>query len=304
MATVGITGASGFIGSALTIALRAANHDVIRFVRRDASAADEASWDPAGGTIDRAAVERVDAIVNLAGEGIGEKRWTAEQKRKIRESRINGTTTVARALAEVHGSAASRSTGPVLVSGSAVGYYGLRGDEVLTEQSTPGTGFLADVAKEWEAATRPAEDAGLRVVHTRTGIVLGKEGAMSRMLPMFKLGLGGKLGSGAQWWSWISLTDAIGLFRHAIDTNAVAGPMNVTGPEPARFSDVAKALGKVLHRPALLPVPKFALSVVLGSELAEEVALAGQRALPEVALATGYMFEHRSLEDGLRASVL
>ena len=299
MATVAITGSSGLIGSALVDSLRADGVDVIRFVRRAPARDDEAQWDPTAETIDRAALERADAVVHLAGEGLGEKRWTDAQKRRITESRIKGTNAVARGLADVAADGKPR----VLVSGSAVGYYGLRGDEVLTEASTPGSGFLADLCKEWEAAARPAEQAGVRVVRLRTGIVLAKEGALGRMLPLFRLGLGGKLGSGRQWWSWVSLRDMVGLARHAIDTPGLEGPMNGTSPHPATNAEITKALGRVLNRPTFLAVPKFALSIVMGPELTDEMIMAGQRAIPEVAQQSGYTFQQPTLDEAVRAAV-
>lgn len=299
MTTIAVTGASGFIGSALVTSLENDGHDVIRFVRREPSGAGQARWDPAAGTIDRDALERADAVVHLAGEGIGEKRWTDAQRRKILESRVQGTSTVARGLADIAADGKQRT----LVSGSAVGYYGLRGDEILTEESSAGAGFLADVCKQWEASAEPAEAAGVRVVYLRTGIVLGPSGALGRMLPLFKLGLGGKLGSGKQWWSWISLPDEVGLIRHAIDTAGLSGPMNATAPHPATNAEITKTLAKVLNRPAIVPVPAFALSVVMGKELTDEVIMAGQRVLPEVAQTSGYAFRHPTLEEGLRAAI-
>lgn len=299
MSTVAVTGSSGFIGSALVDALRGDGHDVIRFVRRQPTQPEEAGWDPSAGSIDRDALARADAVVHLAGEGIGEKRWTSEQKRKIITSRVEGTSTVARALADLAGDGVR----PVLVTGSAIGYYGLRGDEILTEESSAGSGFLAEVCQQWEASAKPAEDAGLRVVRVRTGIVLGRSGAMGRMLPLFKVGLGGKLGSGRQWWSWVSLADEVGIIRHAIDTPGLEGPINATAPNPATNAEITKALGKVLGRPAVVPVPTFALSVVMGKELTDEVIMAGQRVLPEVAKTSGYSFRHPTLEEGLRAAI-
>lgn len=302
MTKVAVTGASGFIGSALVASLRSSGDDVVRFVRREARAADEASWDPAGGTIDRAALEGVDAVVNLAGEGIGERRWSAEQKQRILFSRVDGTRLIATTLASMAAGGGAASV-PVLVNASAVGYYGLRGDEELTEESPAGTGFLADVVRAWEAATAPASEAGVRVALLRSGIVLGRHGALGRMLPFFKLGLGGPLGSGRQWWPWIAIDDVVGLIRHAVATPSLSGPMNVTSPNPARNKDVARALGRVLRRPSLLPVPRFALSLLMGRELTHEVILAGQRALPAVAQASGYRFVHTELEPALRAAV-
>jgi uncharacterized protein (TIGR01777 family) len=297
--TVAVTGSSGFIGSALVSSLRASGDAVVRLVRRPVApgAPDEASWDPEGGTIDRAALEGVDAVVHLAGEGIGERRWSDAQKQRILSSRVKGTSLVASTLAAMGADA------PVLVSGSAVGYYGLRGDEVLTEASSPGTGFLADVVKAWEGATEPASAAGVRVVLLRTGIVLGRHGALGRMLPFFKAGIGGRLGSGRQWWPWVALDDVVGVVRHAITTPSLSGPMNATAPNPARNAEVARALGRVLHRPSLLPVPAFALSLLMGRELTHEVILAGQRAVPAAAEASGYRFAHPDLEPALQVAV-
>jgi uncharacterized protein (TIGR01777 family) len=265
-------------------------------VRRAPDSRAEARWDPARGEIDRDALDGADAVVHLAGEGVGAARWSAAHKKRVLESRVTGTTLIATTLAAMKSNAA-------LVSSSAVGYYGLRGDEVLTESSSAGTGFLAEVAKAWEAATTPASDAGVRVVLLRTGIVLGRDGALKPMLPFFRLGVGGPLGSGKQWWSWISLADTVGLIRHAITSTAVSGPMNVTAPEPATNADVARALGKVLHRPSIVPVPAFALSLLKGREMTREAILASQRALPTVALATGYGFRHPELEGALAASL-
>ncbi|HEX2849549.1 MAG TPA: TIGR01777 family oxidoreductase [Acidimicrobiales bacterium] len=295
---VAITGSSGLIGSALVTSLENDGHTVVRVVRRAPSGAHEARWDPDGGTIDAAALEGLDAVVHLAGEGIGEKRWTPAQKQRIRDSRVLGTTLLAETLAGL-------SQKPqVLVSGSAIGWYGLRGDEVLTEHSTPGSGFLAEVSRAWEDATAAAEAAAIRVVHLRTGIVLAaKGGSMGRLLPLFKLGLGGKIGRGDQWWSWVTLDDEVGLIRHAIATPDVRGPMNATAPNPARNADITRALGAALHRPTFLSVPKFALGIALGHDLAEEVALAGQRVLPEVATSTGYQFHHPDLDTAIPAVV-
>jgi uncharacterized protein (TIGR01777 family) len=291
-----VSGSSGLIGSALVPRLRSEGHEVVRLVRRAATAADEVRWDPAAGTLDRGALGTIDGIVHLAGEGIGEKRWSPEQKRRILDSRVQGT----RLLAET---AAALDPAPsVFVCGSAIGYYGLRGDEVLTEQSGPGTGFLADVVEQWEAAARPAVDAGIRTVFLRTGIVLApKGGAFGKLLPLLKLGLGGTLGGGDQWWSWISLDDEVGLLVHALTTTTLSGPVNGTAPEPVTNAELVKVAGKVLGRPAVLPVPKFALSLVMGGEMTEEVILAGQRALPAAAEASGYTFQHRTVEAARRA---
>ena len=291
-----VSGSSGLIGSALVTRLRAEGHDVVRLVRRAPSGPDEVRWDPSAGTLDAAALGAVDGIVHLAGEGLGEKRWTPEQKQKIRSSRIDGT----RLLAET--AAALDPKPSVFVCGSAVGYYGLRGDEVLTEASTPGTGFLAELVVDWEAAAQPVVDAGVRTVFLRTGIIIApKGGALGRLLPFLKLGIGGKLGRGDQWWSWITLEDEVRLIVHALTSPALSGPVNATAPQPATNEDIVKTAGRVLGRPTVLPVPKFALSLVMGGELTEQMILAGQRALPKVAEASGFTFSHPDVESGLRA---
>ena len=291
-----VSGSSGLIGSALLPALREAGHDVVRLVRRAPAAADEVRWDVDAGTLDRAALGTVDAIVHLAGEGIGEKRWSPEQKRRILDSRVKGT----RLLAETAAALDPRPS--VFVCGSAVGFYGLRGDEVLTEESSSGGGFLAEVVREWEAAAAPASDAGIRTVLLRTGIVLSpKGGALGRLLPLIKLGVGGKLGSGRQWWSWIALEDQVRLILHCLDHDDLAGPVNATAPQPATNAEVVKALGKAAGRPTVLAVPTFALSLVMGGELTEEVILAGQRALPKAAEASGFTFVHPDIDSAARA---
>lgn len=293
-----VSGSTGLIGSALVTRLRSEGHDVIRLVRGAAASADEVRWDPAQGSIDLAGLRAtgpIDGTVHLAGEGIGEKRWSDDQKRKILDSRVQGTTLLAETLAGLD------PKPKVLVSGSAVGYYGLRGDEVLTEASTSGDGFLADVTRQWEAAARPAEQAGIRTVLLRTGIVLSpKGGALGRLLPLIRLGLGGKLGSGQQWWSWISLEDEVRLIIHCLEHDDIAGPVNATAPQPATNAEVVRALGRAAGRPTVLPVPRFALSLVMGGELTEEVIMAGQRALPTVAEASGFTFTHPDLESAAR----
>lgn len=293
-----VTGSSGLIGSALVPALEADGHSVVRLVRRRPAAPGEAQWDPGGGAVDVNALEGAQAVVNLAGAGIGDRRWSAERKRAILDSRVEGTTLLSAALARLDVAPA------VMVSGSAVGYYGDRGDEPLTEQSPPGGGFLADVVQRWEEATKAAEAAGTRVVHLRTGIVLSaRGGALGRMLPVFRLGVGGRLGSGRQWWSWITLPDEVGVIRHALTTDALRGAVNATAPEPVTNAEFTRTLARVLRRPAVVPVPAPALTAVLGREMAGETVLASQRALPTRALATGYQFAHRDLEGGLRAVV-
>jgi hypothetical protein len=291
-----ISGASGLIGSALSASLRADGHRVLCLVRGGVTGGDAIGWDPDAGRIDAPALEGVDAVVHLAGEGIGEKRWSDERKREIRESRLRGTAAVAGAIA-------SRERKPrVFVSASAVGYYGDRGDEILTESSPPGNDYLAEVCVAWEAETRPATEAGVRTVLARTGIVLdNKGGALARMLLPFKLGVGGKQGSGKQWMSWIALEDHVGALRHAIDNEAVSGPANLVSPNPVTNADFAHTLGRVLHRPTILPTPLLPLKARFGAELVESLLLSSQRAEPARLMATGYEFTNAALDAALRA---
>jgi uncharacterized protein (TIGR01777 family) len=290
---VAVTGSTGFIGSALVEALAAAGHRPIRVVRGDAKG-DEVAWDPEAGTIDAASLEGVDGVVHLAGAGIGDHRWNDAYKLKIRRSRTNGTTLIARTLAGL----SKRPS--VLVSGSAVGYYGDRGNEVLDETSSPGTGFLPEVCVAWEAATAAAAEAGIRVATTRSGIVLSpRGGALKRQLPLFKLGLGGTLGTGQQWQSWITLDDEVGAILHLL-TATVAGPVNLTTPHPVTNAVFTKTLAAVLHRPSFFPIPSFGPKLVLGSELADILLYEGQKVLPRVLEESGYTFTHPSLEEALR----
>ena len=290
---VAITGSSGFIGTALTSALTDAGHRVRRVVRRAPSGTDEVQWDPEAGTIDAAGLAGVDAVVNLAGEGIANRRWSDEQKRRIRDSRTKGTQLISE-------TAAGLDPRPgVLVSGSGIDYYGDRGDEELTEASTPGSGFLPDVCVAWEAATRPASDAGIRTVVLRTGIVLDTAGgALPRMLPLFKLGLGGRFGNGRQWWSWITLEDEVGAILHALGTD-VAGPLNCVAPQPVTNAHFTRTLARVLHRPAVLPVPRFGPALLLGSELVKNLLYDSDRVLPARLLDSGYRFASPDLEGAL-----
>ena len=292
-----VTGASGLIGTALKGALEKAGHRMVPMVRGDASG-DAVHWDPDRGEIDSGALEGVGAVVHLAGEGIGNKRWNAEHKARVKDSRIRGTSLLAQTLAK-------RDKPPkVLVSGSAVGYYGDRGDEVLTETSRPGNDFLAEVCTAWEAATAAAKEAGVRVAHIRTGIVLsGRGGALPKMLLPFKFGLGGKLGSGRQWVSWIALGDEVGAIVHLVNDETLSGPFNLTAPNPVTNADLTKAIGQALHRPTLLPAPAFALKAVLGPEMADELLLVSQRALPTRLLDTGFTFQHPELAEALRVAL-
>ncbi len=285
---VAVTGSSGLIGSALVRALEGAGSTVIRLVRR-APRPGEVRWDPAAGRIDAEGLAGVEAVVHLAGEPIAAERWTAERKRRIRESRVQGTGLLAGALA-------SLPTPPgVLVSGSASGYYGHRGDEVLTEDAGPGDNFTAEVAREWEAATAPAAAAGIRVTHVRLGIVLSPDGgALAKMLPVFRCGLGGQLGHGRQWMSWASLRDTVAAIRMALIAPALAGPVNVCAPEPVTNAAFTRALARALGRPALLAVPAFALRLALG-QLAEETLLASTRMVPTRLERAGFAFRDPAL---------
>jgi uncharacterized protein (TIGR01777 family) len=288
---VAITGASGLIGSALSAFLGARGDDVVHLVRREPRARCEIGWDPASRTLDSGDLSGVTAVVHLAGAGVGEHRWTPAYKQEILASRVNGTATIATALAELGEPIA-------LVSGSAIGAYGDRGEEMLTEDSDTGIGFLADVVRDWEAATLPAQRAGLRVVHARTGLVLTADGgAMQRILPLARLGLAGPLGTGRQYWSWITLHDELRALAHLIDQDIV-GPVNLVSTQPLRQAEVMKALGAQLHRPAVLPVPALALKVALG-EFASDI-LASARILPSVLTASGFVFEHDTIESAMR----
>jgi uncharacterized protein (TIGR01777 family) len=293
---VAISGASGLIGTALTASLRTDGHRVLRLARGGVTGGDAIGWDPEAGRIDAPALEGIDAVVHLAGEGIGEKRWSDEQKQRIRESRVRGTAVLAAAVA-------SRERKPrVFVSASAIGYYGDRGDEILTEQSPPGDEFLSEVCVAWEAETRPASEAGVRTVIIRNGIVLDPHGgALANMLLPFKLGIGGRQGSGKQWMSWITLADEVGAIRHAIDNDSVRGPANLVAPNPVTNADFARTLGHVLRRPTVLPTPLLPLKLRFGGELVEALLLGSQRVAPTELAATGYEFGSPTLESGLRS---
>lgn len=293
-----VTGSSGFIGSALLPALVEAGHRPVRALRAATipKGVDAIAWDPEAGTIDAASLEGIGAVVHLAGAGIGDKRWDDERKRLILESRTKPTRLLAETLAGL-----TRAPS-VLVSGSAVGYYGSRADEVLTEDSPPGDDFVSDVCVQWEAAAQPAVDAGIRVVPIRTGIVLGAHGGvLKRLLLPFKLGIGGRTGSGEQWMSWISLDDEVRAILYAIATEALRGPANLTAPNPVTNAELTKTLGKVLRRPTFLPTPTLPVKAVYGGELVQHLLLEGQRVLPKALEASGFDFAHPTLEVGLRA---
>jgi uncharacterized protein (TIGR01777 family) len=296
---VTITGSSGLIGTALRRSLEADAHEVVAVVRAGGSnpQGPTIEWDLERRTIDAGSFEGVDAVVHLAGESIGAKRWTEEQKRRVLESRTVGTSLLAETIAGLE------HPPRVLVSASAIGYYGDRGDEVLTESSSPQPGlFLSDVCVAWETAAQPAVDAGIRTAFIRSGIVLDKdEGALAKMLPLFRIGLGGRFGAGRQWMSWISLADEIGAIRFLLDTDSASGPFNLTGPAPVQNASFAHALGKVLGRPAAVPVPSFGPKLLLGAELAEQLLFISQRVKPAALEKAGYGFEHRDLESALRS---
>jgi uncharacterized protein (TIGR01777 family) len=302
---IGVTGASGLIGSALVPALRGDGHEVVRLVRSAPAGPDERRWDPArrhlargnGAALD---VADLDAVVHLAGAGVGDRRWTAARKRTVLDSRVEGTTAVAEAMAR----AVAGSGGPrVLLSASAVGWYGDTGDRVTDESGPPGSGFLADVCQRWEAATGAAQAAGVRVAHLRTGVVLSSRGgALARQLPVWKAGLGAPLGSGRQWMSWISLRDEVAAIRHCL-TAEVTGPVNLVAPSPVTNREFTRALGRAVHRPTLpVPVPGLVLRAALGG-FADEGVLIGQRLRPVVLQDSGFVFTDPELGPALEHAV-
>lgn len=292
---VAISGASGLIGTALAESLRGDGHEVLRLVRSATDAPDAVAWDPVAGTIDAARLEGLDGVVHLAGAGIGDKRWTPARRAEILDSRTQGTGLLAQTLAQLD------SPPGVFVSSSAIGFYGNRGDEELTEASGHGSGFLANLCVAWEQATQPARDADIRTVIARNGIVLTRRGgAFPKMLPLFRFGLGGPFGSGKQWMSWITLDDEVAALTFLL-TSTVEGPVNLTAPAPVTNRQFAKALGRALHRPALLPIPKFGPKLVLGGEMAEEVLFASQRVRPRALQDGGFDFAHPDIDTGLAA---
>ena len=296
---VAITGAGGLIGTALARSLRADGHVVRPIVRPASSGAPTAAairWDPVAGTIESDALEEIDAVVHLAGAGIGDRRWSPARKREIRDSRVRGTDLLARTLAEL-------SHPPrVLISASGVHYYGDGGDAELTERSPRGAGFLAGVVQAWEAAAQPAVDAGIRTVFLRNGVVLSADGGMlPRLVTLFRLLVGGRLGSGRQWLSWVSIDDEVGVIRFLFDRADVSGPVNVTGPSPVTNAQFTKALGAALHRPTVVPVPAFGPRLALGREMADELLFISLRAVPAALMAVGYEFAHPDVATALRA---
>lgn len=289
-----VSGSTGLIGTALVSALEQRGHRVVRLVRSGGGGRDAVRWDPSAGTIEAERLEGIDAVVHLAGEGIAEGRWTAEKKKRIMESRKQGTGLLARTLAGL------RTPPEVMVSTSAIGYYGDRGNELLRESSPPGELFLSGVCVEWEAAAEPAREAGIRVVHPRIGIVLStKGGALKQTLPIFKLGLGGKIGSGRQYWSWVTLDDVVGAMIHSIETGSLEGPVNVVAPDAPTNAEFTKVLGSALKRPTILPLPAPAARLMLG-EVADELLLPSARVEPARLKETGYDYRHPKLEGVFR----
>ncbi len=293
---IGITGSSGLIGTALGTHLREAGHETTALVR-DTPKTGEIGWDPQNGRLEPSALEPLDAVVHLAGAGIGAHRWTDDYKQTLMNSRVQSTSLIAESMAHL-GAGGPRT----LISGSAIGFYGSRGDEIVDESSASGDGFLAEICRRWEASTAAAEAAGIRVAHIRTGIVLSEDGgALAKMLPLFKLGLGGRFGSGDQWMSWISITDQVRAITHLLTADD-EGPVNLTAPNPVRNRDFASTLAEVLHRPSLVAVPEFGPKLLLGTELADALLFDGQRVVPTVLQADeSFSFEHPDLRSGLRS---
>ncbi len=293
---VAITGSSGLIGAALVPHLRSVGHDVVRLVRRPATAADEITWDPQAGTVDLGALAGVDGVVNLAGAGVGDHRWTDDYKTEILDSRVMSTQTIARAMAALD------PRPRVLVSGSAIGWYGDTGDRAVDETAPNGTGFLAGVVRDWEAATAPAAEVGIRVVHARTGLVVsGHGGAWARLFPLFRFGLGGKLGPGSQYWSYISMRDQVCALQFLLEQDHLSGAVNLTAPTPVTNAEVASTMGKVMGRPTILPAPAFALKAVLG-EFSSEV-LGSIRAVPSVLSQAQFAFQDPTIESAVRSAL-
>ena len=290
---VAVTGSSGLIGTALVRALEARGDEVVRIVRSGMRAQGRILWDPERGHIDR--LDGIDAAVNLAGEPIGRRRWTEKQKRRITSSRELGTAVLARAMT-------SQSPKPrVLLNASAMGFYGERGDDVLTEDAPAGTAFLASVCRRWEAATSEASDAGIRVVLLRTGLVLSPDGGLlGRILLPFWLGAGGRLGNGRQWMSWVTLRDEVGAILHLLDDDGARGPYNISAPHPVRNDEFTRVLARVLHRPAFVPIPKALIAIPFGRELADDL-LSSTRMAPARLMDAGHRFEAPELEPALRA---
>ena len=292
---VAVAGSTGLIGSALCSRLDHAGHEVTRIVRRPVRPGERAlQWDPYAGTIERDGISGLDAVVNLAGAGIGDRRWSPARKQLVLDSRTRGTSLIARTLAELD------NAPRVLVNASAIGFYGDRADEPVTEETEPGSDFLATVCQLWEAAAAPASENGARVAFARSGMVLSPSGgALAKLLPLWRAGLGGTLGTGSQWWSWITLDDEVGALAWILEHD-VSGPVNLTSPNPVRNRDFARALARVLSRPAWLPVPRFGPRLLLGTELADSLLFTSAKVRPAVLEAAGFPFGDADLEEGLR----
>jgi uncharacterized protein (TIGR01777 family) len=289
-----ISGSHGLVGSALVNSLRGDGHEVFNLVRRAPHSGAEVEWYPERGSLALARLEGMDAVVHLAGESIADGRWNNEKKKRIRESRVKGTTVLSEALANL------KHPPKTLISASAIGYYGNRGDLILTEQSAAGNDFLAEVCVEWERATESASQKGIRVVKTRFGIILSANGgALKKMLPPFRMGVGGRIGSGKQWMSWIALDDVIAALTFAINNDALAGPVNFVAPKPVTNAEFTKTLGKVLSRPTFFPIPEFGVRLAFG-EMADALLLSSQRVEPERLKATGYEFQFSQLQSALQ----
>lgn len=288
-----IGGSHGLVGTALIKSLETEGHEIFRLVRHAPTSKTEVEWSPDRYSIALARIEGFDAVVNLAGESIAEGRWTEDKKRRIRESRVKGTKLLGDALANL-------AVPPkILVCASAIGFYGNRGDELLTESSAPGDDFLAKVCAEWEGATALATEKGIRVVNARFGVILDTNGgALKKMLPPFRMGVGGKVGSGKQWMSWIALDDVVGGIQFALANDSIRGPVNFVAPVPVTNAEFTKTLGKVLSRPTIFPIPAFAIKLLFG-EMGEALLLGGQRVAPERLIAEGYEFSYPQLEQAL-----
>ncbi|MDH6519573.1 uncharacterized protein (TIGR01777 family) [Streptomyces sp. SAI-208] len=295
LSRIAVAGASGLIGSALVRSLTADGHEVVRLVRRQPRDDGEVRWDPEAGRVDTAGLAGCDAVVNLAGAGVGSRRWTEAYKKRIHDSRVNGTAALARALASLD------EPPKVFVNGSAMGYYGETGDRVVDEDSPAGQGFLPELCVEWEAAAAPAHQAGVRTAFTRTGLVVARGGgAWGKLFPLFQAGLGGRMGDGGQYWSFIALHDEVAAIRHLLETDGLSGPFNLTAPEPLTNREITEAMGRVLHRPTLFTVPEPVLRAVLG-EMAGDV-LGSVRVRPARLLESGFTFAFPDIEGAIRAA--
>jgi uncharacterized protein (TIGR01777 family) len=293
---VAVTGASGLIGSALVPHLRSVGHEVLTLVRRTATAPGEVAWDPRAGTADVDGLQGVEGVIHLAGAGVGDHRWTDDYKRQILDSRVDGTHAIVSAMTRLD------PLPRVLVSASAIGWYGDTGDRVVDETEPAGSGFLADVVRAWEASAQPAASAGIRVTHPRTGLVVaGHGGAWARMFPLFRFGLGGKLGPGSQYWSWISLRDEVCALQFLLEQDHISGPVNLTAPQPVTNAEVTSVMGSVMGRPTILPAPAFALKAVLG-EFSSEV-LGSARVVPTVLEGAGFVFQDVTIESAIRTAL-